>query len=47
MKFELTSDTKINLWGKQVFRIKALISFSDVKAGDIGGWIEKIKVNDD
>ena len=40
-KFELTSDFKINIFGKKVFRIKALISFGIVRAGDIGGWIEK------
>lgn len=39
-KFELTTDTKIFL-GRKLFRIKALISFGDVKAGDVGGYIEK------
>ena len=39
-KFELTTDTKIFL-GKKLFRIKALISFGNVKAGDMGGYIEK------
>lgn len=40
-KFELTSETKINVFGKKLFRIKALISFGDVKAGETGGWVEK------
>ena len=42
-KFELTAETKINVFGKKLFRIKALISFGDVKEGDVGGWIEKEK----
>ena len=40
-KFELTSETKINISGKKLFRIKALISFADVEAGETGGWVEK------
>ena len=36
-KFELTSETKINIFGKKLFRIKALISFADVEAGETGG----------
>ena len=40
-KFELTSDFIINTVGKKLFRIKALISFSNVNAGEIGGYIEK------
>ena len=40
-KFELTSETKINIFGKKLFRIKALISFVDVEAGETGGWVEK------
>ena len=39
-KFELTTDTKMFL-GKELFRIKALISFGNVRAGDVGGYIEK------
>lgn len=39
-KYELTTDTKFCL-GKRLFRIKALISFGKVKAGDLGGYIEK------
>ena len=40
-KFELTAESKINIFGKKLFRIKALISFGDVEEGEIGGWIEK------
>lgn len=40
-KFELTSETKIDVFGKKLFRIKALISFGCVKAGETGGWVEK------
>ena len=39
-KFELTTDTKMR-FGKKLFRIKALISFGNVKVGDMGGYIEK------
>lgn len=40
-KFELTGESKINIFGKKLFRIKALISFGDVEEGETGGWIEK------
>ena len=39
-KFELTTDTKMR-FGKKLFRIKALIDFGNVKAGEKGGYIEK------
>lgn len=39
-KFELTSDFKVYL-RKKLFRIKALSDFGDVKAGDLGGYVEK------
>lgn len=39
-KFELTTNTKIFL-GRKLFQIKALVSFGDVKEGDLGGYIEK------
>ena len=38
-KYELTSETKV-INGVKLHRIKALISFGDVKNGDLGGWIE-------
>lgn len=40
-KFELTAESKINIFRKKLFRIKALISFGDVEEGETGGWIEK------
>lgn len=39
-KFELTTD-EISFRGRKLFRIKALIDFDSVRAGDFGGWIEK------
>ena len=39
-KFELTSET-VKLMGITMYRIKALIDFADVKAGDLGGYVEK------
>ena len=39
-KFELTTDFKMHC-GKKLFRIRALIDFGDVKAGDLGGYIER------
>ena len=39
-KFELTTEFKMFL-GKKLFRIKALINFDTVKAGELGGYIEK------
>ena len=45
-KFELTTEQKINWFGRTLYRIKACISFTttdgfEVKAGDLGGWVEK------
>ena len=40
-KVELTSTFIINAFGKKVFQIRALISFGNVKEGDLGGWVEK------
>jgi len=39
-KYELTTNTKMR-FGEKLFQIKALISFGDVTAGDLGGYIEK------
>ena len=39
-KYELSNKT-IEFNGVTLHRIKALKDFSDVKAGDLGGWIEK------
>ena len=40
-KFELTSEFVTNILGTKLFRIKALVEFGSVKAGDLGGYIEK------
>lgn len=45
-KFELTTEQKINWFGRTLYRIKACISFTttsgdEVKAGDPGGFVEK------
>ena len=39
-KYKFTGET-IFYQGYTLHRIQAIISFGDVKAGDIGGWIEK------
>ena len=40
-KYELVYDLTKDCDGKTLYRIRALTSFSDVKTGDLGGWIEK------
>ena len=40
MKYELTSNTK-EINGATLYQIRALKDFVAVKAGDLGGWIEK------
>ena len=45
-KFELTAESKINWFGRTLYRIKACIDFTttsgdEVKAGDFGGYVEK------
>lgn len=40
-KFELTSEFVTNVFGKKLFRIKALIAFGNVEKGELGGFIEK------
>ena len=39
-KYELTGDCKVFM-DRKLFRIRALISFGDVDAGDVGGYVEK------
>ena len=39
-KYELTENVK-EVCGRKLFQIKALKDFSGVKAGELGGWIEK------
>ena len=40
-KFELTSESIVNNFGKKLFRIKALMEFGNVKEGELGGFVEK------
>ena len=40
-KFELTTEFITNMLGKKLFRIKALVEFGNVKAGELGGYVEK------
>lgn len=39
-KYELTAESK-EYGGRKLFRIKALVSFGNVKKGELGGWIEE------
>jgi hypothetical protein len=39
MKYKLIDET-IEHNGKTLYRIQALKDFGDVKAGDLGGWVE-------
>ena len=38
-KYELIKETKTTFMGKEIYRIRALKDFGDVKVGDIGGWV--------
>ena len=40
-KYELLKKDTKELFGKTLYRIKALKNFGDVKKGDLGGYIEK------
>ena len=40
-KFELTTEFITNFLGTKLFRIKALVEFGDVEAGELGGFVEK------
>lgn len=40
-KFELTAEFVTNIFGKKLFRIKALVAFGNVNAGELGGFVEK------
>lgn len=40
-KYELTEETTVTVLGKTLYRIKAVRDFGSVKAGDLGGYIEK------
>lgn len=39
-KYEFTGEVKVQ-WGTTFHRIKAAISFGEIEAGEVGGWIEK------
>ena len=39
-KFEVTSEFVTNVFGKKLFRIKALVEFGNVEVGELGGYIE-------
>lgn len=38
-KYELLTEDSIEFAGRTLYRIRALIDFGDVKAGDLGGYI--------
>ena len=40
-KFELTSESIVNIFGDKLYRIRALVEFGNVKKGEIGGFVEK------
>ncbi len=40
-KYELTGETMLFDYGKTLHRIRAVRDFGNVKAGDLGGWVEK------
>ena len=40
-KFELTNEFITNSYGVKLFRIRALVEFGDVEAGELGGYVEK------
>ena len=41
-KYSLLYDDTINIYCKPLYRIKALRDFRDVKAGDIGGYVQSV-----
>ena len=43
-KFELTKETKVNLFGVKLFRIKAKVDGKYYKKGEIGGWVESLEL---
>lgn len=42
-KYELLVDDTITFFGVQLFRIKALISFSGIEKGELGGYVASEK----
>ena len=47
IKFKLTTETKVNLFGVKLFRIEATCDIKErgVKKGEKGGWVESKEVN--
>lgn len=39
-KYKLLKEEKKEIFGKELFRIEALIDFSNVKKGNLGGYVE-------
>jgi hypothetical protein len=39
-KYKITTETKINAFGKCLFRVEATANFGFVKIGEKGGWVE-------
>jgi len=37
--YELTEETKINIFGVKLFIIRCTKAFKDIKVGDLGGWV--------
>ena len=40
-KFELTAEFVTNVFGKKLFRIKALVAFGNVEKGELGGYAKE------
>ena len=40
-KFELTAEFVTYVFGRKLFRIKALVAFGNVEEGQLGGFVEK------
>ena len=40
-KFELITDSAIEVFGRKLFRIRALMAFGNVEKGEVGGYVEK------
>ena len=38
-KYELVKESKTMFEGREIYRIRALKDFGDVKTGDVGGWV--------
>ena len=38
-KYELIKESKTTFIGRDIYRIRALKNFGNVKAGDVGGWV--------